>query len=79
MGARCLLIGDERILEDITMKKIALAAALSVSASTAFAGNMEAPMMEAPIIVEEAVAGSSSSGIIVPLLILAVVAAAVAS
>lgn len=60
------------------MKKIALAAALSVSASTAFAGNMEAPIMEAQIIVEEAAAGSSS-GIIVPLLILAVVAAAVAS
>ncbi len=42
------------------MKKIALAAALSVSASTAFAGNMEAPVMEAPIIVEEAAAGSSA-------------------
>jgi len=59
------------------MKKIALAAALSVSASTAFAGNMDAPVMEAPIIVEEAAAGSSA-GIVVPLLILAVVAAAVA-
>ena len=70
-------LGNERILEDNTMKNIALVAALSVSASTAFAGNMEAPMMEAPIIVEEAVAGSSSSGIVVPLLILAVVAAAV--
>ena len=58
------------------MKKIALAAALSVSASTAFAGNMDAPVMEAPIIVEEAAAGSSA-GIVVPLLILAVVAAAV--
>jgi len=58
------------------MKKIALAAALSVSASTAFAGNMEAPIMEAPIIVEEAKAASSSSNIIVPLLILAVLAAA---
>ena len=57
------------------MKKIALAAALSVSASTAFAGNMDAPVMEAPIIVEEA--ASSSAGIVVPLLILAVVAAAV--
>lgn len=57
------------------MKKIALAAALSVSASTAFAGNMEAPVMEAPIIVEEA--AGSSAGIVVPLLILAVVAAAV--
>ena len=59
------------------MKKIALAAALSVSASTAFAGNMDAPVMEAPVIVEEAAAGSSA-GIVVPLLILAVVAAAVA-
>jgi len=58
------------------MKKIALAAALSVAASTAFAGNMSAPMMEAPIIVEEAKAASSSSNIIVPLLILAVLAAA---
>ena len=58
------------------MKKIALAAALSVSASTAFAGNMDAPVMEAPVIVEEAAAGSSA-GIVVPLLILAVVAAAV--
>ena len=57
------------------MKKIALAAALSVSASTAFAGNMDAPVMEAPIIVEEA--AGSSAGIVVPLLILAVVAAAV--
>jgi hypothetical protein len=57
------------------MKKIALAAALSVAASTAFAGNMEAPIMEAPIIVEEAKAASSSN-IIVPLLILAVLAAA---
>jgi hypothetical protein len=61
------------------MKKIALAAALSVTASTAFAGNISAPIMEAPIIVEEAKSGSSSSGILVPLLILAVVAAAVAA
>lgn len=59
------------------MKKLVLAAALSVAASTAFAGNMSAPVMEAPIIVEEAAKGSSSSGILVPLLILAVVAAAV--
>ena len=58
------------------MKKIALAAALSVAASTAFAGNMSAPIMEAPITVEEAKAASSSSNVIVPLLILAVLAAA---
>ena len=61
------------------MKKIALAAALSVAASTAFAGNMHAPIMEAPIVVEGAVKGSSSSGILVPLLILAIVAAAAAA
>ena len=61
MRARCRRTGDGLILEDITMKKIALAAALSVAASTAFAGNMSAPIMEAPIIVEEAKAASSSS------------------
>ena len=70
-----LCLDGRRILEDSTMKKIALAAALSVAASTAFAGNMSAPTMEAPIIVEEAKAASSSSNIIVPLLILAVLAA----
>lgn len=61
------------------MKKIALAAALSIASTTAFAGNISAPIIDAPIIVEQAVAGSSSSGILVPLLILAVVAAAAAS
>ena len=70
-----LCLDGRRILEDSTMKKIALAAALSVAASTAFAGNMSAPTMEAPIIVEEAKAASSSN-IIIPLLILAVLAAA---
>ena len=40
------------------MKKIALAAALSVAATTAFAGGMAEPVME-PTVVE---AGTSSSG-----------------
>ena len=58
------------------MKKIALAAALSVAATTAFAGGMAEPVME-PAVVE---AGSSSSGgVILPLLLLVAVAAAVAS
>jgi hypothetical protein len=66
----------KQILEEYTMKKIAIAAALAVTASTAYAGNMEAPIMEAPIIVEEAKATSSSSAILVPLMVLALVLAA---
>lgn len=59
------------------MKKIALAAALSLAATTAFAGGMAEPTMEpAPV---EAKAASSSGGIILPLVLLLVVAAAVAS
>ncbi|GHC29813.1 hypothetical protein D2N39_15365 [Gemmobacter lutimaris] len=58
------------------MKKLALAAALSVAATTAFAGGMVEPVME-PEVVEAAT--SSSSGALVPLLLLLVVAAAVAS
>lgn len=58
------------------MKKIALAAALSVAATTAFAGGMAEPVME-PTVVEAG--ASSSGGIIVPLLLLVAVAAAVAS
>jgi len=59
------------------MKKIALAAALSVAASTAFAGNMAEPVMEPEIIIEET--SSSNGGIIVPLIFLVLIAAAVAS
>lgn len=58
------------------MKKLVLAAAFTATATTAFAGNMSEPMMEAPVIVEETNASSSSGGLIVPLLILAVAAAA---
>jgi len=59
------------------MKKLVLAAALSAAASTGFAGNMEEPIMEAPIIVEETSASSSAAGIWIPLVLLAVVAAVV--
>ncbi|MGJ8610527.1 MAG: ferrochelatase [Octadecabacter sp.] len=63
------------------MKKFALAAAFAGAASTAFAGNMAAPVIEmAPMVVIEETAGSSSSaGLIIPLILLALVAAAVAA
>ena len=56
------------------MKKIALAAVLSVAASTAFAGGVVEPVMEPEVV--EAATSSSAGGIIVPLLLLLVVAAA---
>lgn len=55
------------------MKKIALAAALSLAASTAFAGGLAQPVVE-PEIVKAAT--SSSSGVLVPLLLLVIIAAA---
>jgi hypothetical protein len=60
------------------MKKLVLAAGLTAAASTAYAGSLAEPIIEAPVVVEET-AGSSGGGVLVPLLILAVVAAAVAS
>ncbi|MGC8201226.1 hypothetical protein ACP2AV_00835 [Aliiroseovarius sp. PTFE2010] len=60
------------------MKKLALAAALAAFGTAAVAGGYDAPIIEAPVIVEET-AGSSAGGVIVPLLILALVAAAIAS
>ncbi|WP_395003106.1 hypothetical protein [Cypionkella sp.] len=59
------------------MKKIALAAALSVAASTAFAGGMVEPTMEPAVVAQST--SSSASGIVVPLLLLVVLAAAVSS
>ncbi|NHQ73185.1 hypothetical protein HAT86_01740 [Roseovarius gahaiensis] len=61
------------------MKKLVLAAALTAAASTAFAGNMEEPVMEAPVVVEETNASSSAAGVWVPLVVLAIIAAAVAA
>jgi hypothetical protein len=59
------------------MKKLVLAAAFTAAASTAFAGNLSEPVVEAPVIVEEAT--GTSQGIILPLILLVLVAAAVAS
>ena len=61
------------------MKKLALAAAISLAASSAFAGNLKKPVMEAPVVVQKAKQTSSSSAALVPLLLLAVVVAAAAS
>ena len=57
------------------MKKIALAAALSLAASTAFAGGMVEPTME-PVVVAPAATSSSNGGLLIPLLLLLVLAAA---
>ncbi|PWJ17492.1 hypothetical protein [Jannaschia seohaensis] len=59
------------------MKKIALAAALSLAATSAFAGNVEPAPVEPVVIVEDT--SSSAGGIIVPLLALVLIAAAVAA
>ncbi len=59
------------------MKKLVLAAALTAAASTAYAGNITEPVVEAPVIVEET--GGSSQGIILPLVLLLIVAVAVAA
>ncbi|MES2665643.1 MAG: hypothetical protein V4712_06050 [Pseudomonadota bacterium] len=56
------------------MKKLALAAALSVAATTAFAGGLAEPVMEPEVV--EAATSSSAGGIIIPLLLLIVIAAA---
>ena len=57
------------------MKKLALAAALSITATTAFAGGMAEPVMEPAPVVEEA-STSTSAGLVVGLLALVLIAAA---
>ena len=59
------------------MKKLALAAALTVVASASFAGGMAEPVMEPEIV--DAATSSSAGGIVVPLLLLLVIAAAASS
>ena len=60
---------------EVTMKKIALAAALSLAATSAFAGGLAQPVVE-PAVVQAAT--SSSSGVLIPLLLLVIIAAAAA-
>ena len=70
-----LSIFRRRVYLEVTMKKIALAAALSLAASTAFAGGLAAPIVEPEVVKAQT---SSSGGILVPLLLLVVIAAAAA-
>jgi hypothetical protein len=63
------------------MKKVALAAALSVAATSAFAagprgGKLSDPVIEPPVIAQET---GTSGGFVVPLILLILVAAAVAA
>ena len=60
------------------MKKFAIAAAITLVAGAAFAGGMDAPVMEMAPVVEEA-SGSSGGSILVPLLLLGLVALAVSN
>lgn len=78
MGARYRPLKNSITREnlEVTMKKLALAAALSVVASTAFAGGLAEPVMEPAVV--EAATSSSAGGIVVPLLLLLVIAAAAA-
>jgi len=57
------------------MKSIALAAAISLAATSAFAGSVDTVVME-PVVVEEAASSSSAGGIIVPLVAALVIWAA---
>ena len=61
-------------LED-TMKSIALAATLSLAATSAFAGGYTAPVME-PVVMVEKASSSSGGGVIVPLIALLLIWAA---
>lgn len=56
------------------MKSIALAAALSLAATSAFAGAVSGPTMEPTVMVEDS--SSSSGGIVLPLIALLVIWAA---
>ena len=71
-----MFVSAAQILE-VNMKKLVLAAALAAAASTASAGNLAEPVVEAPVIVEET--SGSSSGWGLPLVLLVLVGAAVAA
>jgi len=60
-----------------SMKKLALAAALSIAATSAFAGGVEPVMEPAPVV--EAATSSSNGGLIVPLLLLVLIAGVASS
>lgn len=82
MGVRCRAVylsrsNDELIkLEDFHMKSIALAAAFSLAATTAFAGSLAEPVVEAPVEEPAASSGGSSGQGYVGFAILGVLAVA---
>lgn len=76
MGTWFICFESREFLE-VNMKKLVLAAALAAAASTATAGNLAEPVIEAPVIVEQT--QGTSAGIILPLVLLVLVAAAVAA
>ena len=55
------------------MKKLALATAFTLAASTAFAGNLSDPIIEEQVIVEETT--SSAGDILIPLIFIVFAAA----
>ncbi|WP_300516060.1 hypothetical protein [Aliiroseovarius sp.] len=57
------------------MKKIALAAAIILTANSAFAGALTDPIVEPAVIIEEAAAGSDH-GILVPIMFLIILGVA---
>lgn len=61
------------------MKKLVLAAAFAGAATTGLAGNLQEPVMEAPVIVQETTANSSNAAVWVPLTVLAIIAALIAA
>ena len=60
------------------MKKIVLAAAFAASASTAFAGNVSEPVMEAPVVMAEPT-GSSAANLVLPAILLVLIGAVAAN
>ena len=60
------------------MKNLILAGALTLTATSAFAGALTDPIVEPTVIIEEASA-SSSHGILVPIMLLIALGVAVAS
>lgn len=56
------------------MKKLVLAAAFAGAASAGYAGTIAEPVIEAPVVVEEA--SGSSAGVVLPLVLIALLVAA---
>ena len=63
----------------MTFVKLAAAAAIAVSATTATAGGLAPEVMEAPVVMVDAPAQSSLGGLLVPAILLALLAVAASS